>query len=571
MDRSRFHLRLGGALLGATLVTTAVWLGATVHPATAGSPGSNGLIAFTSQRDGNLEIYVMGADGTAQTRLTNDAANDLDPAWSPDGTRIAFTSNRGGNTDVYVMHPDGGNVTRLTTDASIDEHPDWSPDGTQITFTSRRDGNAEIYVMGADGTAQARLTTLAGTDRFPVWSPDGTRIAWERTLTATNREIFAMAPDGSNAVNLTNHLTHDEQPAWSPDGTRIVFRAKRSGDDLWIMGADGSSQTGAVLTAGGDFDPEWSPDGTALVFSSSRTGNNEVFTSAPDGSSQTVLAGSVALDSQPSWQPVAAPVAGSPSPVVSGTATLGSTLTAGTGTFGGTPPFTRTYQWRRCDENGASCADIDDATAPTLVLTGDDVGATLQVMVSAANPAGGASASSDPTPVVSGPPTPLSQPLVSGGAVVDSTLTVTAGAWRGSPAPTFTYQWQRCEADETACGDIAGAAGASLMLTRDEVGMVVRAVVTATNSLGSASATSTGSGVVGWQTGWPITMPDGLRPAPIASLPVIDAAPTSPAASVPSARRPAVSAHRWLRCRSSLGAPARSARWCQAGSRTFSP
>lgn len=72
-------------------------------------------IAFVSNRDGNNEIYVMNVDGKSQTRLTTNAADDGEPAWSPDGTRIAFVSDRDGNREIYVMNVDGKNQTRLTT------------------------------------------------------------------------------------------------------------------------------------------------------------------------------------------------------------------------------------------------------------------------------------------------------------------------------------------------------------------------------------------------------------------------------------------------------------------------
>src|SRR6185503_13314557 len=88
-----------------------------VAPGIALAQAANGpgRIAFTSNRDGNDEIYVMNADGTGVVRLTNDPAIDQQPAWSPDGSRIAFVSNRGGKFDTYLMNADGTGVTRLTT------------------------------------------------------------------------------------------------------------------------------------------------------------------------------------------------------------------------------------------------------------------------------------------------------------------------------------------------------------------------------------------------------------------------------------------------------------------------
>jgi Tol biopolymer transport system component len=133
-------------------------------------------IAFVSCRHANTEIYVMNADGTGQTRLTNNTHEDESPAWSPDGRRIAFTSDRGVAVrwDVYVMDADGTNETRLTTDPGTDSNPAWSPDQSKIAFqTNRDDGPAsfifEIYVMNADGTNQTRLTNNSVSDAAPDW------------------------------------------------------------------------------------------------------------------------------------------------------------------------------------------------------------------------------------------------------------------------------------------------------------------------------------------------------------------------------------------------------------------
>lgn len=91
------------------------------------TPIPSARIAFSSDRDGNAEVYVMNADGTGQTNLTNNSAWDSRPAWSPDGTRIAFVSDRDGNREVYVMNADGSGQTRLTDNPAADGSPAWSP------------------------------------------------------------------------------------------------------------------------------------------------------------------------------------------------------------------------------------------------------------------------------------------------------------------------------------------------------------------------------------------------------------------------------------------------------------
>jgi hypothetical protein len=100
------------------------------HPDTghAAFPGVNGKIAFTTNRDGNLEIYVMNANGSSQTNLTNNPASDSQPMWSPDGTRIVFQSNRHQALgEIYTTNADGSDVTRLTTNAAQDARAAWQP------------------------------------------------------------------------------------------------------------------------------------------------------------------------------------------------------------------------------------------------------------------------------------------------------------------------------------------------------------------------------------------------------------------------------------------------------------
>ena len=117
-----------------------------------GSGESGDLIAFTSDRDGDYEIFVMNADGSEVRQLTDNDDDDGLPAWSPDGKRIAFTSDRGDKFEIFVMNSDGTEVRQLTDNDDSDWSPSWSPDGKRIAFTSDRYGDWEIFVMNADGS-----------------------------------------------------------------------------------------------------------------------------------------------------------------------------------------------------------------------------------------------------------------------------------------------------------------------------------------------------------------------------------------------------------------------------------
>jgi len=264
-----------------------------------------GKIAYSTDLDGDFEIYVMNNDGNNRTRLTDNNAYDDAAAWSPDGSRIAFQSNRDGHLNLYVMNHDGSNQTRLTTTNSSDVNPAWSPDGTKIAFQSFRDGTSQIYVMNADGTNQTRITNNFAFDSLPTWSPDGTKIAF-----ATNRDnfmqIYVMNADGSNQTRLTNTAANDHMPAWSPDGKKIAFTSDRSGRfQIYVMNADGTHQTRLTNTAAGsDLYPQWSsPDGSQLVFTSSRDNNNEIYSMNADGGNQVNLSNHTANDYAPAWRP----------------------------------------------------------------------------------------------------------------------------------------------------------------------------------------------------------------------------------------------------------------------------
>src|SRR5207237_1677568 len=93
-----------------------------------------------------------------------DPGTDRGAEWSPDGTQLAFASFRDGNWEIYVVNANGSGLTRLTNATGTDEHPRWSPDGASILFTSNRDGNSEVYVMAANGTSQTNLTNSSALD-----------------------------------------------------------------------------------------------------------------------------------------------------------------------------------------------------------------------------------------------------------------------------------------------------------------------------------------------------------------------------------------------------------------------
>ena len=245
----------------------------------------------------DFEIYVMDGDEpesatNVAVQLTNNTARDTNPTWSPDGKKIAFMSNRGlgGNEDIYVMNAvdtngdsNGDNQIRLTKHAADDDQPDWSPDGTRIAFESYRvdDSFGEIFVMKPRPEGRknrpVNLTKSSGDDTDPSRSPDGTRIAFasSRGLDFNSEvgqfsEIYRMKADGTDQLPLTENQEESDNPGWSPDGSKIAFMrsvggAGSSDYDIFVMGSGGSNpdnitDSPTLFDADSfDSDPDWQP------------------------------------------------------------------------------------------------------------------------------------------------------------------------------------------------------------------------------------------------------------------------------------------------------------------------
>ena len=237
-------------------------------PEVTAPPEVTGLIAFSRVANANAAIMVTAPDGTGMAPLILAPGNNVQPAWSPDGSRIAWASAGG----IRIAAPNGTGVVQLTDDRR-DRDPAWSPDGALIVFASNRDGDFEIYEQPVNGGGLRQMTDNDVEDTHPSWSPTADAIVFSSNRAGTS-DLWTMGPNGENLRQLTLEGDAEDAPAWSPDGSRIAFTSDRDGATsfVYLMNADGSGIERLLAGGEGEHDPAWSPDGRYIALSKPQTG-----------------------------------------------------------------------------------------------------------------------------------------------------------------------------------------------------------------------------------------------------------------------------------------------------------
>lgn len=335
-------------------------------------PGSEGQAAFSPDgnqiafvwngpRQDNKDIYVKILGTSTPLRLTTDPAEDVGPAWSPDGRFIAFTRLSSAGNAIYIVPAIGGAERRLytLTDPTSWEYAGltWTNDGKHLIFPDRlsSDGPSSLFSLSLDTLARTRLTSPPASwdgDWTPVMSPDGTKIAFIRSPEGSVRDVYVMDASGG----MPRRLTFDQRLVvgitWTADSQYIVFSSNREGEfALWKVPAGGGpiervsvgdensyspaisrkgnllayshgtgrwdivrvdlkSSTHKVLTDQllssneQDSAPQFSPDGKRIAFQSWRSGSQEIWICAADGSDPVQLTSfGGALTGSPHWSP----------------------------------------------------------------------------------------------------------------------------------------------------------------------------------------------------------------------------------------------------------------------------
>lgn len=178
-------------------------------------------VVFVSGTGQNADLYLWSAD--TLTRLTSNASGDAEPHVAAD--RLVFTSDRDGNPEVYFSDLRATAPRRLTTHTATDGEPALHPGGDRIAFVSLRSGTPRLWTMDTLGGSLTPLTTGSATfspERAPVWSPRGDRIAFTSARTGTS-QVFVVNATGGNAVQITSEAGGAFDPSWSATGMHLIY------------------------------------------------------------------------------------------------------------------------------------------------------------------------------------------------------------------------------------------------------------------------------------------------------------------------------------------------------------
>jgi hypothetical protein len=449
--------------------------------------GSAGATSTTAKRIAYVSsghLWTIGANGTGTTDLGVSAHN---PSFSSNGQQILFD--------------DGSNVWSITA-AGTDLHPVCATAGTDPSISPN--GQKFAYVSSGGHVMVNNLNCAAGSaidfgpGSSPAWAPDSSQIVFIKGAGGVADVAVGPATDGSSGSSATLSATSatESDPSWSPDGSRIVFVSAfpPAAGELIVMNADGTNRQQITNNTDAESSPSWAPGGDEILYEV----GGQLQTITPNGSSNRLLAGATGA-SDPDWGLAVANVV---TPTI--TVPLGAPFADGTALSADPKDWTSisaitySYQWKRCSPDGTGCTSIAGANTGTYELTSADIGNTIRVAVTGTTVDGFAVATSGQTQVISGTaPQNREPPTINGDEVVGETLTASPGTWRGSN-PVFTYQWQKCDSHGTpaSCTNIAGATANVYVPVTGDVGSTLRVLVTATNSLGSATTPSGATPIV---------------------------------------------------------------------------
>jgi Tol biopolymer transport system component len=236
------------------------------------------MIAFNSDRGGDMNIWVYSIADSSSRQLTSGHGGDYQPNWSPDAKRIAFFSSRSGSPNIWEAEVASGALRRLTSNSGVNVNPFYSPDGSLLAYQSDEGGRLEVWVMTADASNPRRLTNVGVTGHFMRWTGDGREVVFRCTCSGKPATMkvsvgggepqpfadmkggshISFSPDHTRIMDVVGHrvlwvsplsggkpeIVYEfpdpdvriDYPFWSPDGKWVLFdRFRPQGGDIWAM------------------------------------------------------------------------------------------------------------------------------------------------------------------------------------------------------------------------------------------------------------------------------------------------------------------------------------------------
>jgi Tol biopolymer transport system component/protocatechuate 3,4-dioxygenase beta subunit len=235
-------------------------------------------VAFVSDRDGNKEIYVAGADGTNHRRVTYNEANDTIPVWSPNSQYLVYESDRNGNWDLFLFDLSTGKETQLTQGSSDDVNATWSSAGGRIVFQSNRDGRWQLYALTLRDMATTRLTDQAENTIEPSYSVNGSYIAFRVVNSDGKTVLHIMEEDGSDLRAISDPDGSASNHSWYFDDTLLAYQSDLDGDlDIYVYDVANDLTRQVTQNDVPDYAPTWICGEPMVIFTSTVSGSPDIF------------------------------------------------------------------------------------------------------------------------------------------------------------------------------------------------------------------------------------------------------------------------------------------------------
>lgn len=313
----------------------------------AGAACSSGpaVIVFTSDRNGNQDVFSIDPKDGTDTNLTHTAQDEhsavlspdrkkiaylvgtppqmrldvigldarkvpqktvaqgqvyTDVHWAPDNKRIAYGARLEDALRLFVADTEGDTPkVQDITPLPVRDLGGWSPNGELLVFSAQAGPDQGIYIRNPGGVNQVRLSN--GPDYGARWSPDGNHIAFLSTRDG-NPEVYVMKANGSDVRRLTRTSGEEFQVVWSPKSDRLAFVSRTDGNpEVYTVDLKGEALTRLTYNEVDDLSPAWSADGSRIVFTSYLHGNGDIYLMDADGKDQQRLTSSSDNETQPDW------------------------------------------------------------------------------------------------------------------------------------------------------------------------------------------------------------------------------------------------------------------------------